>query len=254
MDAEKLQLEYAPAEPSRKSRVRRWAVLVLVVLAGVVALRHGADVASAVQRRWVQSRCATFEYAADTVIYESDKAAGDALLRRQTGDYVRLMDTSVWPSEAVVRSEPGAWASLKKMMFGGRAFWPPGPPSPKLMVHKLTMPGGEGRIVAIILAPELPNANGVRSRAPALQLVAAVVRPARDWSDSPRWDGNSGNLAAGFERARRLRFYAARLDPEFANRFSIRYEMDGQPGHVDGRLESDGAVYMVVRDGPARAR
>jgi len=251
-----IQLEYAPPLPTRRRTVRRWAMVLLLVLAGWVAVKHGEEIVSALHRKWVQSRCSTFEYADRTVIYDSDPAAGAALLRDKAGDYVRLTDTSVWPAEAVVRREPVEWSRLKDLMFNSRQFWPPGVPAPKALVHRLRAANGEERIVALIVAPDIPK-SGSQSLAGQprhIQLVAAVVRPSTTFSEMPRWDGNIGFLRGGFESAKRLRFYAAQIDPNSPSTFALRYEMDDAGGMIDGALENDGSISLKIRDGPAKGR
>jgi hypothetical protein len=158
-------------------------------------------------------------------------------------------DLQVWPTVAVIRREPGCWESLKSNLFGGRNFWPPGAAAPKALVHRLRNEQGDERLVAIIVAPSVPGRFSAAGR--ELGVVAAVVRPG-EWNVPPRWDGNSDFLRAGFEKAKRLRFYAARLDPENPAKFSIRYEMDGQAGTIDGRLAGNADVVLTIRDGPAK--
>jgi len=258
MNPPQIQLEYAAPVKSRRPALRRVALILLLVLAGWVAVKHGEEILAAIHRRWVQARCSTFEYAEGTVIYDSDVARGAALLRDKPGDYVSLTDTAVWPMEAVVRQEPREWARLKQLMFKGRQFWPPGTPAPKAMLHRLRSPSGAERIVALIVAPDLPKNSASGQLSPGrprhIQLVAAVVRPAVSYSDTPRWDGNSGFLRGGFESARRLRFFAAQIDPHSPARFSLRYEMDDAAGMIDGALEDDGSISLKVRDGPAKQR
>lgn len=231
-------------------------MILLLVLAGWVVVKHGEEIASALHRKWVQARCSTFEYADRTVIYDSDPVSGAALLRQKPHDYVRLSDSAVWPAEAVVRREPVEWTRLKTLMFTGRQFWPPGVPAPKALVHRLRAANGEERIVALIVAPDIPKAGStsLAARPTHIQLVAAAVKPATTFSDLPKWDGNTGFLRGGFETAKRLRFYAAQIDPDSPAKFALRYEMDDIGGTIDGALENDGSISLKIRDGPAKAR
>jgi hypothetical protein len=246
-----LQLDYAPPAP-RRLRLRRWLTIAFVLLALWAMAEWGPDTARRVRLVWVQSRCAGFEFSPRTVIFDTDPTAGAALLT-DPSNYVAINDAQVWPLAGVARREPDCWVSLKDILFAGRNFWPPGPAAPKALVHRLRSISGEERLVAIIVAPDLPlgaTASPVYSTR-GIGLVAAVVRPG-GWNTSPRWDGNSKFLRAGFETAHRLRFFAGELNPADPSRFTVPYEMDGQSGIVDGKLENDGNVSLTVRDGPAR--
>ena len=252
MSGNPLQLDYAPPPPGRRWRLRRWLTIAGCGLALWVAASRGPDFVQRLRLLWVQGRCARFDFPAGTVVFDSDPMSRGRLLA-DGNDYVGLDDWQVWPVTGVGRREPGCWASLKDILFAGRTFWPPGPPAPKAMVHRLRTANGLERLVAIIVAPSAPlapTASPVYS-SPGIGLVAAIVRPGT-WDAPPRWDGNSAFLRAGFETAKRLRFFAAQLDPKDESRFSIAYEMDGRTGTVDGKLEDDGNVTLKVRDGPAK--
>jgi hypothetical protein len=248
-----LQLDYAPPPARHRQRVRRALLLVLVIAVLWTLAEHGPDTARRLRLLWVQGRCARFEFPAGTVIFDSDRAARAPLLANAE-DYVALDDAQVWPVTGVARREPACWVSLKDILFAGRTFWPPGPPAPKVMVHLLTTADGkQQRLVAIIFAPAapLPPTASPIYPTPGIGLVAAIVQPGT-WDTPPRWDGNSEFLRANFETAKHLKFFAAQLDPKDPSRFTVRYEMDHQPGTVDGNLEDDGTVSLKIRDGPAK--
>jgi hypothetical protein len=239
-----IRLEYAPASPRRGWPVRRWILVVGGVVLIYLAAHYGIAVVRNVRVQVTQSRCAGFEFPAGTVVYESGGTA-----RALRGDETVIDDLSIWPAKAILRKEPACWASLKDLLFGARQFWPPGPPAPKAMVHKLRNAKGDQRLVAIIVAPSAPGQLTPTSRY-RLGLVAAVVAPG-GWGEEPTWIGNGDFLIPGFESATSVKIYAGRVDPSDAARFTIPYEMDGQAGTIEGRFASDGEVKMQVKDGPA---
>jgi hypothetical protein len=248
-----LQLDYAPPPARHRQRFRRALLLILVIAVFWTLAEYGPDTARRLRLLYVQGRCARFEFPANTVIFDSDRAARAPLLANPE-DYVALDDAQVWPVTGVARREPACWASLKDILFAGRTFWPPGPPAPKVMVHLLTTADGkQQRLVAIIFAPAapLPPSASPIYASPGIGLVAAIVQPGT-WDTPPRWDGNSDFLRANFDSAKHLKFYAAQLDPKDPSRFTIQYEIDGQSGTVEGKLEDDGSVTLKVRDGPAK--
>ncbi len=51
--------------------------------------------------------------------------------------------------------------------------------------------------------------------------------------------------------AQRVRFYAGQPDPNDPSHFTIRYEVNDQPGTIDGWLHFGSVVELKVRDGPA---
>jgi hypothetical protein len=250
IDVEPVQLDYAQA-PQRRWNTRRVLLFVGMLAALWGMVKYGPDVVGRVRLLVVQRQCVAFEFPDESVIFDSDDAAGAALLADEE-HYVALDDGQAWPKTGVGRVEPDCWVSLKNILFSSRSFWPPGPAAPKAMVHGLRARSGEERIVAIIIAPSPPlsfNASPIYPN-PAIGVVAAIVTPG-SWSRPPRWDGNSSFLRAGFESAKHLRFFSAKLDANDASAFTIKYEMDGQSGTIDGKLEDDGSVSLRVRDGPA---
>ena len=241
---ERISLEYAPAQPRRGWPLRKWLLLGGVVLLVYLSAEYGTALVRQTRIQIAQSRCAGFDYDQGTVIYDSGASAGPI-----SGDQAVISDLSIWPAKALIRQEPGCWSSLKNILFGARQFWPPGPPAPKALVHEMRNAKGEQRLVAIIVAPTGgPRASGWER--PRLGLVAAIVAPA-GWGSEPTWIGNSDFFVPGFESARRVKVYAGSVDPSDPARFNIPYEMDGQPGTIEGVFASDGEVRMRIKDGPA---
>ncbi len=250
-DDKPVQLEYAPPVPGPTRRARRWLVIVAVLLALSLVVQWAPSAFTRARLLWVQHRVAAFEYPAGAVVYDSDRTAGQSLLA-DPANYVALDDTSVWPTRAVARREPPPWASMKSILFAGQTFWPPGPAAPKVLVHRLRNARGAERLIAIIVAPESAR---TRQATPAtgqgeLGLVAAVIRPG-GWDAAPQWEGNGTFFKANFGAAKRLRFFAATVDPADRARFTVPYEIDGQKGAIDGKYQDDGDVTFAVRSGPA---
>jgi hypothetical protein len=259
-----VQLDYAPPPrgPSRRA-ARRWLLAAFGIVALIAATNWLPDLVTRVRLVWIQGRCATFAYAPGAVIYDSDPASRAALLK-DADSYVALDDTSIWVAPAVARREPAPWTNLKTVLFGSRQFWPPGPAAPKALVHGLRNGLGQEAIVAIIIAPDVPGRSTPRRwpTAPVdpdapqptgktLGVVAAIVLPG-DRNNRPSWDGNGTFLHGNFDPTRRLRFFAAQLDPLNPAHFTVGYEMDGQAGTIDGTYQVDGDVVMTLRDGPAK--
>jgi hypothetical protein len=241
---ERISLEYAPAAPRRGWPLRKWLLLIGVLLLVYLSAEYGTALVRQARIQIVQSRCAGFDYAQGTVVYESGKSMAEV------GEgQLALTDLSIWPAKGVVLREPACWSSLKNILFGPRQFWPPGPPPPKALVHRMRNAKGDERLIAIIVAPTGKPGAPPWER-PKLGLVAAIVAPA-GWGGEPTWIGNSQFLVPGFEAGRRVKIYAGSMNPNEPAKFTIRYEMDGQSGTIEGLFASDGEVRMKVRDGPA---
>jgi hypothetical protein len=253
-DDDRVQLDYAPPQQARRWSPRRWLIVAACVIAVWAVVEWGPSTTRRLRLIWVQRQCASFEYPAGAVVYDSDQQAGKGLMA-DAANYVALDDTHVWPTSGVARREPECWTSLKSILFPGQSFWPPGPAAPKALVHLLRNKKGAERLVAVIVAPESSNRPGTLPRSfvadtREIGLVAAIIRPG-DWHAAPQWEGNGTFFKPGFERAKRLRFFAAAVDPGDPARFSLDYEMDGVRGTVDGTFGDDGDVTFAIRSGPA---
>jgi hypothetical protein len=249
MNDDRLQLEYAPPRPGRRWRARRWLTLTGIALLAWALVEWGPTTYDRCRLLWVQRQCADFEFPAGAVVYDSDQQAGKALLA-DSANYVALDDTSIWPTAAVARREPRCWTSLKLILFPGQSFWPPGPAAPKALVRRLRNRQGSERLVAVIVSPEFPGGPTNAEPSRGVGLIAAIIRPG-DWHALPQWDGNGTFFKPGFEKARRLRVFAATADPADPAHFTLDYEMDGQRGTIDGTFQDDGDVTFKIRSGPA---
>jgi hypothetical protein len=94
-------------------------LLILIIAVLWTLAEYGPDTARRLRLLYVQGRCARFEFPANTVIFDSDRAARAPLLANPE-DYVALDDAQVWPVTGVARREPACWASLKDILFAGR--------------------------------------------------------------------------------------------------------------------------------------
>ena len=79
-----------------------------------------------------------------------------------------------------------------------------------------------------------------------------VWRPA-DWTLGSRLQlSGLSTLALPEIDQRRVRIFAAQPDLADTSHFTMAYEIDGQPGTIDGWLDPYDRVRMQVRDGPAQ--
>lgn len=256
-------LDYAPVETQVRQwwKVRRLLIWLVIAAALFATLQYGPAM---VQQAWYigsQRKCMAYTAPADQLDYANDPAEATGLLA--TG----------WKSVAsVVGQSP--YAVLGPTMSAGREL-PPlsgvgeetlgsyarigwgyirqgvnnAPIRTGAFLHARQAKGSPERLVAIVFLE--------RQNAPTedrlLEINALVWRPAT-WSPGSRLElaGLSTRVFTKIDR-RRVHLFAGQPDPADASHFTLRYDIDGQPGTIDGWLDSFDRVRLQVRDGPALA-
>jgi hypothetical protein len=228
--AQQPQLDYATPLPWRRRKmVRRWLVAVLVVLSAVV---WAPGFWNRVQVLWWQRQCLAYVAPADQVVYDDGPAAlqllsGAGMTRSRTVGSSRTM---------VAARTVKCWDGLKQ-------FVPTGKSGALLYLHRGRNASGAERLIVVEfnyrhyyqldfdcwdLSPANPvTALGLRSNADTFPMPF-------DAGDKP------------------LRFYAGQPDPNDPTRFTIRYDLDGKTGTIEGCVNDSGSVSLVAKDGPAR--
>jgi hypothetical protein len=248
------QLEYAPAPPLyRRKRFRRVALLVVLCAVVYPGWRYGPRVWAKGRLLYAQRRCLNYAAPADRVVYESRQPQAAELLKRH--GYYPLAPWAVltggtpasFPAPVAVYI-PDELNELERCLLGA-----PAPPSSAvLFLHEMTDKAGRRRLVIV--------RRGAGAYGPVISpfdISATVYAPATLSTDlsvvpsavsmSLAYNGPAIQLpTAG------LYFYAGQIDPGDASHFTIRYEMGGQEGVVDGRLNDRGdAIDLKIVSGPA---
>lgn len=247
------QLEYAPAPPlHRRKRFRR--IVLLVVLCALVypGWRFGPRVWAKGRLLYAQRRCLNYERSADWVVYESRQPQATDLLNRY-GYYPILSPAQFTGGSLQQPPAVAAYVPDELNEFERRVSGAPSPPSSAvLFMHELRDKAGRRRLVIV--------RRGATVYGPvfsAFDLSATLFAPATLSSDlsvvvsaSPRmWAYNGPAMLLSSEG---LCFYAGQIDPGDAGHFTIRYEMEGKEGVVDGRLNERGdEVEFTIVSGPA---
>lgn len=87
-----------------------------------------------------------------------------------------------------------------------------------------------------------------------LDFVCWCLRPANPGRTIGR-NRNGYTFAMASDSADKpLRLYAGQPDPIDPSRFTIRYDLDGQQGTIEGWVDERGGVSLAVKDGPAKRR
>jgi hypothetical protein len=260
------RLDYAPGAPlRRRKRVRRVGALIVLLALVFPVYRYSPPVYRRMVLLYEQHRCLAYTAPADAIVY--DEASPTTAARATQSGYsmltVRLWTASVsaavrQPAELVVFAPnlPPVVAARPSIGVGGRALPRSGavPTGGVLFLHELRNKSGHRRLVVVQRTPtEVGPFAYPFGLEVALYEPATFRAPARYAGTSPPVtfiDHLSGIIP--LIPIRPLRFYAGQVDPADAGHFTIRYELEGQAGVVDGRLNDTGDDLIVrIVSGPA---
>jgi hypothetical protein len=240
-------LDYAPPGATEGRWRRRWlrralAGAALVVFAGLLwtwgpeAWRH------ATLLYW-QRQCMNYEPPADAALDRSSDVKVPAGWPDDRSDYVTGADRA-----GGVVLIPRCWREFDTRLRGfsvvmvRRRLRPQYQPA-TIFLHGMTTPSGERRLVRV---EGPPTAN---IYAPALDLDWEIYAPATAWSRPARVTRPYGKAYSGPWGAAQLQ--VGRHDPKDPTHFTIGYIYRGESGTIDGWLQNNGRMNVVVRDGPA---
>jgi hypothetical protein len=204
------------------------------------------------------------------VVYDDDSAAAAELMGAQVPRVGRYVDVEALPPGASLLPVTMAVKRLQQMGAHPRgpaaghvpACWdafakhlspPAGPAGAFLFMRERTSPAGVRRLVilqrTVGKAPRPSFWIGVDLDAALLEPGTATMPPR--WAPIQQFAfAFSGQVPA---TSPRLRMFAGQADPADASHFTIGYELDGEPGTIDGWLQADGrGLRIQVRDRPAR--
>jgi hypothetical protein len=186
------------------------------------------------QRRWMEA-----SLPATQVVYEEDRAAAVALLQ-SSPDYREeyfpdSRERASWGA-SVCRYVPPAY-HFDYQSGGG------------LFLHGRVSRGGHERIVAVS-----PTVYYVCRHYREIGFTFSTGTPAtRVLSSSPVFRSFLPHRLP-LNGDERLRIYAGQPDPVDLSHWTMRYEINGVPGTIDGWLSDNEGIWLQVRDGPAAGR
>ena len=247
-------LEYAQAPRRRGKWVRRGVLLVMILAAVVFSVRRVVSYWQHRQLLHWQSRCMKYRASPEMVVYEDDPAAAEKLLLLP--EYAR--GNELWERTAVALHVPRCRRVLERLNPGS---WAVGQEEAVLFMHERRSSEGVRKLVIVSCDPRWDP-----SRSMPGYLARTLERPVR-----PGWDQEAqgcsedlidnlmgcptGRVCAIPETSLRVRYFAGQPDARDESHFTIRYEMAGGRGTIDGWLQPDGrGVRLEIRDGPAAGR
>jgi hypothetical protein len=179
----------------------------------------------------------TYAPPADLVVYEEDTAAAEALLARPGGEYARGRDG---PLVTCAMHRPRCLTAFAAASGMGTVS-----NGAVLFLHERTSRTGVRRLVVICCSPEDVPSVTLAGGLNEWECVPGV------WGTPPQYSSPPVDRLVPLRQGKeaRVRFFAGQADPSDASRFTIRYERDGKPGTIGGRLSDSGG--WVQWDRPA---
>jgi hypothetical protein len=223
----------SPVPWYRGRRMQRFTIRLLLVAS--IACAAGWAFQLILQVHYLIGQHRAMQYAMPTNQVILACATPDApQLLRKSGYHARVPGTFDLPNNAsCAMADPPANLPLSWCASDSYVF-----------LHSRRAPGGQERLVCVVVKPQLPFEPGVGFDLIALAQIPADIRlGSRPQSCSPY--GQSGALHLPLKAP--LRLFAGQPDASYDSHFTIRAEIDGQPQLIDGWLMTDDSVRMELR-------
>ncbi|MDQ3441781.1 MAG: hypothetical protein M3478_15675 [Planctomycetota bacterium] len=208
----------------------------------------------------LQQQCLTHTFPQATVVLEEDPDQVKRLI--VDGAYVPVelensSDIADWVPPAQIGRSPAAWRSFTAT--GAIEKLTVSPQLPVVFLHERTSPGGKRLLVVVHLLADQrfsgSNAHGEIRIETRRRLLATTIEPGTPDAAPVRRDSRELSLRLPpsdatvyasprktIRRGRSVRIFAGEVDPDDASHFTIRYDVGGTPGVIDGWLHDDGVL------------
>jgi hypothetical protein len=226
-----LELDYAPRPALHRRRgVRRALWLTAFLVFGLAAWQLGPPYARQARYLYWQSRSMSFRAPTEHVAYEEDPNLAVALVTQPGYQPVSSFSTPSGTQRPVGFVPPplsrlsGNWVCMA--FVGGRKS-----------------AGGQRRLVTLGYQVHKHPAGRVFDLYGSGKTLATL-------SPGSQIQGSGLGIQFVLKTQDSLRLYWGQRDPKQADRFTVRYTLNGTEGFIDGRLLEDGRLELNVRDGP----
>ncbi len=235
----RLTLDYAPLPVwYRRGNWRRGMIWLLLCAFGWPAGHFGPALWHQSKYLSRQQECLDYAAPRDRVVYDDDPAEASRLMKNEGYGPVFVANRSNVPGswQAPAGALPAPW----KTMGGNEAGI--------TFLHHRRSTSGKDRLIAVVAY--LADATR-RERAVKLDAVAFV--PA-GWRPGAELKTTGAVYSTGIQVAStgRLRLFSGQADPRDLSHFTIRYELNGKYGLIDGWLRENDELEMSFRDSPPR--
>lgn len=237
-----IQLEYGANPPLHRRRIRRRAILLLVLISvGFAAWRYGPVAYRRAQLLYFQRQCLNFQQPPDFVAFESDPDAAARLIKQGTHSpfgaigTVQADGTIAWLRQPSAGFYPKCLIDFTEHGDGDDAV-----DGAFVYLHERTSAAGKRYLVGVYL--EVGN---------EISIEHFVLTPATTSTNVVHHLQTSSFLGTetwkGAATARNVRFFAGQSDPNDPSRFSIDFEVAGRRDTLDGRVDDDGGIMLQLR-------
>lgn len=233
-------LSAVQAEAQRRRRRRIWG-LGAGIFAVICAIPVVAVVSDKLRLRRLSQACMAYTAPPEQVVFTEDPTEAGQLLAGGSGDYHRVMvfgpAFSDWEPPDVPPSRAQWYAGPLRELYGG--WWHCG----FAFLHARRSPDGDEQIVTVVVTLKKQRPEDEHRVA---EFEGFTVRPAR-WPNPQRHEPRTSGppLELALAASDRLRVLGGQPDPRDPSGFTIHYEINGQPGRIDGRLSSGRVVSLV---------
>lgn len=228
--------------PSEQHRQRKRVWLLAASTAAIVFAFPTYFYVETVINRWLDVRdLSAYTAPADRVVYTDDPAEAERLL--SAPDTMYYQDTGYG-----LRSNESKFVAARYRSLRAREY--PFYLSEVVFVHERYPEKSDEPLIASMTVTA--SFDSRVSLAREIGFYAETIKP-RVFSRQS-WEGSRSVLKLNLSPADVLRIFAGQPDANDRSRFTIRYELNGEPGTIDGQLIAEGNVRLSVRDGPAMSR
>jgi hypothetical protein len=249
-------LEYAPAPSKRRKIARRLIVLLLLVAVAAPLLYWRKPIFRQARLLYWQRQCLRYTAPPDQVVYEENEYKPSPLLGRPgyVGWPVSLPPNVGSPNGPL----PPAIATLPApplASFFTAGGFPPAyvapPQGATVFLHERTGRTGRRQLVIVTRFPvhDVPFMYAFGLNVMLIGPAGIASGPTHQYPPPVAFSWLSDMTRPPTDG---LRLYAGQPDPADPSRFTIRYDLSGRSGEIEGRLKDDGqGVSLRITSGPA---
>jgi len=231
-------LAYArPFGRNSRRRMKLAGIIVCAAAAGVPGYRLLRPHFPQARYLYWQHQCMRYTVSPDFVVYEEDAVRSSAMLA--SGPPYQRVNSLGDPKAAGLDAQPAGYVPPPLSRLGTKWVC-------IAYLHACRLPDGEQRLGVLGIQVFQRGPDGGR----VLELYGTGKTPA-SWQPGSTVQGSAGRKASiPLLPRHRFRLYAGQPNPQDGSRFTMRYELDGRGGTIEGRLAPDGTIDCTVIDGP----
>ena len=205
----------------------------------------------------LEHKCLTYTFPNEQIVYSA--VAQDVRTLSASSDEYSLLNSTT-PAIAFM---PSQWISFRRAFFNskqnnigpgstGGLNLSPTVMNPVIFLGERTTPRGERRLICVTFSGfggntpwDVPTQPTYGASQSAYEIIFAFSTWTVGSSRTPPVLGGIGeHNVFSYVPPGNLRFFAGQPDPKNLSRFTVRYDLNGQSGQLDGILEGVGAFYF----------